>query len=93
MRGRLNALLCSCNARSRKTLVGRAQLGIHQARLGWPVSFISRQRTYARSEMNQMNKSDERRTHAALEEALLGLQVVKLVNEPLELGHGMVALV
>jgi len=46
-----------------------------------------------RNQMNQMNKSDERRTHAALEGPLLGLQVVKLVNEPLELGHGMVALV
>jgi hypothetical protein len=37
--------------------------------------------------MNQMNKSDERRGR------LLDVQVVKLVNEPLELSHGMVALV
>ena len=37
--------------------------------------------------MNQMNKSDESRGR------LLGLQVVELVDELLELGHGVVALV
>ena len=36
---------------------------------------------------NQMNESDERRGR------LLGLQVVELIDEPLELGHGVVALV
>ena len=35
----------------------------------------------------QINASDERRGR------LLGLQVVELIDEPLELGHGMVALV
>ena len=37
--------------------------------------------------MNQMKKSDERWGR------LLGLQVVELLDEPLELGHGVVALV
>lgn len=36
---------------------------------------------------NQMNKSDERRGR------LLDLQVVELIDEALELGHGVVALV
>ncbi len=54
--GRLDGLLCSCNARSRKTLVGhaqwetiyppsrekvgRARLGIHQTYPVWPVSLV-----------------------------------------------------
>lgn len=37
--------------------------------------------------MNQMNKSDENRGR------LFRLYVVELIDEPLELGHGVVALV
>ena len=57
----------------------------------WFVSFVSLGRTGdQRHQIDQMNQKNQRDESCG---RLLGLQVVELLNEPLELGHSVAALV